>query len=136
MALGLRGKPEGAGRGFECNVCIYTRENSCLNKAGRGQTEPAPGLDQLWRELGLPGGWEGDRGTEEERSSDGSTGPGSDPQPQGTPGMSPAAGSGPPLPLLAPPALSPQAKPQLSAQLMGLGGLMLTNKRAQPNARD
>lgn len=68
MALGLRGKPEGEGRGFECNVCIYTRENSCLNKAGRGQTEPAPGLDQLWRELGLPGGWEGDRGTEEKRT--------------------------------------------------------------------
>lgn len=41
-----------------------------------------------------------------------------------------------PSPLLAPPALSPQAKPRLSAELMGLGELMLTNKRARPNARD
>lgn len=35
-----------------------------------------------------------------------------------------------PRPLLAPPPLSPQAKPQLSAELMGLRELMLTNKRA------
>lgn len=43
MALGLRGKPEGEGRGFEWNVCIYTLENSCLNKAGRVRASPGLG---------------------------------------------------------------------------------------------
>lgn len=41
-----------------------------------------------------------------------------------------------PSPLWAPAELSPQAKPRLSAELMGLGQIMLTNKRARPNARD
>lgn len=130
MALGLRGKPEGEGRGFEWNVCGYTQQNRCLNKAGGVRADLRAWISSggSWDCQGLGEGTGGQQ--REGLSSDGSAGPGS--HPHGTPRMSPAAGAGP-----QPPAeLSPQAKPRLSAELMGLGQIMLTNRRARPNARD
>lgn len=111
-------------------MCVFIQKK-IVALIKQGELESAPGLDQLWRELGVLGAWGGDRGTAEERAEQGwlyRAGV--------TPSWDTRDVTRPPSPLLAPPVLSPQAKPQLSAELMGLAELMLTNKRARLNARD
>lgn len=65
MALGLRGKPEGKGRGFEWNVCVYTQENSCLNKGG---VRASPGLGSALEGAGTARGL--GRGQRDSRGKD------------------------------------------------------------------
>lgn len=48
-------------------MCAFTHKK-IVALIKQEELEPAPGLDQLWRELGVLGAWGGDRGTAEERA--------------------------------------------------------------------